>query len=224
MVLNWIGFRFLFRILPIKIELLSNATTIDSALNYIRYKQQEQQQDNLKSWYAQSKKDLDSPDDSNGNDDGNEELTTIRSSRNRRDIYLANHPPPIVDWQLPLLLKQSDGAKINWIYFRAQALDKYRNNEHCDIGHDDQNECEYTRFLSIDKIKPPDSAVRFRFANIQDQDILLIKTSDYITYHQDLLYKDCQSDYSQSYMTTNIQSKVKSVWRVARTTQDHTHA
>jgi hypothetical protein len=84
--INWIGFRFLFRILPIKIELLSNATTIDSALNYIRYKQQEQQQDNLKSWYAQSKKDLDSPDDSNGNDDGNEELTTIRSSRNRRDI------------------------------------------------------------------------------------------------------------------------------------------
>jgi hypothetical protein len=36
-----------------KLELLSNATTIDSALHYIRTKQQQQ-----------SKKDLDSPDDS----------------------------------------------------------------------------------------------------------------------------------------------------------------
>src|ERR671932_2945934 len=44
----------------VKLELLSNATTIDSALNYIKTKQQSQQ----------SKKDLDSLelDDSNGND------------------------------------------------------------------------------------------------------------------------------------------------------------
>jgi transcriptional antiterminator len=54
----------------VKLELLSNATTIDSALHYIRTKQQQQ-----------SKKDLDSPDDSNGNGDGNdEEFTTGRQT------------------------------------------------------------------------------------------------------------------------------------------------
>jgi predicted DNA-binding protein YlxM (UPF0122 family) len=52
----------------VKLELLSNATTIDSALHYIRTKQQQQS------------KHLDSPDDSNGNDDGNEEFTTGRQT------------------------------------------------------------------------------------------------------------------------------------------------
>ncbi len=50
-----------------KLELLSNATTIDSALNFIRSKQSQQQQ---------SKNDLDSQSDS----DGNEELTTGRQT------------------------------------------------------------------------------------------------------------------------------------------------
>ena len=53
----------------VKLELLSNATTIDSALHYMRTKQQQQ-----------SKKNLDSPDDSNGSDDGDEQLTTGRQS------------------------------------------------------------------------------------------------------------------------------------------------
>jgi hypothetical protein len=47
----------------VKLELLSNATTIDSALNYIRSKQREQQQ-----------KSLDSTSDDNNRDDG--QLTT----------------------------------------------------------------------------------------------------------------------------------------------------
>jgi hypothetical protein len=44
----------------VKLELLSNATTIDSALNYIRSKQQEQQQKRLA---------LDSIDNNNNDDD-----------------------------------------------------------------------------------------------------------------------------------------------------------
>ena len=54
----------------VKLELLSNATTIDSALHYIRTKQSQQQ----------SKKDLDSADDRNDNDYGNEEFTTGRQT------------------------------------------------------------------------------------------------------------------------------------------------
>jgi hypothetical protein len=48
----------------VKLELLSNATTIDSALNYIRNKQQEQQQKKhllLDSTSDDSNKDNDSP-------------------------------------------------------------------------------------------------------------------------------------------------------------------
>jgi hypothetical protein len=78
----------------------------------------------------------------------------------------------------------SASDNINWMYFRSEVLDKYRNNysKYCDIGHDYQNECEYIRFLSTDKSKPPESAVRFRFAsaNMQDQNILLVKAADYI--------------------------------------------
>jgi hypothetical protein len=33
------------------------------------------------------------------------------------EIYLANHPPPIMDRKIP----QAD--KINWIYFKAHVLD-----------------------------------------------------------------------------------------------------
>jgi hypothetical protein len=43
----------------VKLELLSNATTIDSALNYIRSKQQEQQ-------HSKKHLSLDSTDDSDG--------------------------------------------------------------------------------------------------------------------------------------------------------------
>ena len=51
----------------VKLELLSNATTIDSALNYIRSKQQQEQQKRLAS-------DLAIDDDNNDNDD--DQLTT----------------------------------------------------------------------------------------------------------------------------------------------------
>ena len=51
----------------VKLELLSNATTIDSALNYIRNKQQEQQQ--------KKRLDLDSTSNDN-NSDNDDRLTT----------------------------------------------------------------------------------------------------------------------------------------------------
>ena len=57
-----------------KLELLSNATTIDSALNYIRSKQQEKQQ-------QQNKRpglDAAGNDNNNNSDDGNGQLTTTR--------------------------------------------------------------------------------------------------------------------------------------------------
>jgi hypothetical protein len=50
----------------VKLELLSNATTIDSALNYIKSKQQQQQKKHLS---------LDSTSDDNNNSDDNDHLT-----------------------------------------------------------------------------------------------------------------------------------------------------
>jgi len=52
----------------VKLELLSNATTIDSALNYIRSKQQEQQQN--------KKPALDTIGNDNGNNNSDSQLTT----------------------------------------------------------------------------------------------------------------------------------------------------
>jgi hypothetical protein len=58
----------------VKLELLSNATTIDSALNYIRNKQQEQQQHKSLA--------LDSTTDDNNNDsDDDDQLTSTTNGR-----------------------------------------------------------------------------------------------------------------------------------------------
>jgi hypothetical protein len=53
----------------VKLELLSNATTIDSALNYIRNKQQQQEQEHHKRLA------LDSTSDDGSNSDNNDQLT-----------------------------------------------------------------------------------------------------------------------------------------------------
>jgi hypothetical protein len=58
----------------VKLELLSNATTIDSALNYIRNKQQQEQQQQKKHLS------LDSTSDDN-NDDSDSQLTTTTGGR-----------------------------------------------------------------------------------------------------------------------------------------------
>ena len=57
----------------VKLELLSNATTIDSALNYIRNKQQEQQQ--------QKRLALDSTDDGDDNSDGDDSRSSKEEGR-----------------------------------------------------------------------------------------------------------------------------------------------
>ena len=57
----------------VKLELLSNATTIDSALNYIRSKQQQEQQKRLAS-------DLAIDDDNNDNDDDQLTITGGRQT------------------------------------------------------------------------------------------------------------------------------------------------
>lgn len=63
--------------------------------------------------------------------------------------------------------------------YKAKVLDKYRNNQYCDIGYDVQNESHNIRFLSVDRNKPPDSRVPFRFTNIQNQDVLMVKVADW---------------------------------------------
>jgi hypothetical protein len=55
----------------VKLELLSNATTIDSALNYIRNKQQQSQQEQKKHLALDSRSD----DDNNSNHSDDDELT-----------------------------------------------------------------------------------------------------------------------------------------------------
>jgi hypothetical protein len=63
----------------VKLELLSNATTIDSALNYIRSKQQQ----------AQHKKklasELDGDDDTNDNDDDKNQLA--KAGHGRQSVF-----------------------------------------------------------------------------------------------------------------------------------------
>ena len=62
----------------VKLELLSNATTIDSALNYIRNKQQQEQHKKHSS--------LDSTNDSNDNDNDNDQITTT-SAAGRQTVF-----------------------------------------------------------------------------------------------------------------------------------------
>ena len=77
-------------------------------------------------------------------------------------------------------LKQFDQATneyidIRWMYFRREVLDKYRNNELCEIGG------EYIRFLRHDK-KTVASIVNFvnrNFANINGI-ILMVQAQEYI--------------------------------------------
>jgi hypothetical protein len=65
---------------------------------------------------------------------------------------------------------------IRWMYFRRKVLDKYRNNELCEIGS------EYIRFLHCDKKKTAASTVNFdnrRFVNI-DGIVLQVQAQQYI--------------------------------------------
>ena len=65
---------------------------------------------------------------------------------------------------------------IKWMYFRRQVLDKYRNNEFCDIGS------ENISFLEKDKKKTSASTVNFinrNFANMQGI-VLMVQAQDYI--------------------------------------------
>ena len=64
----------------VKLELLSNATTIDSALNYIRSKQQQEQQ---------SKKHLamDSSDDGDDNIDDSDDDSQLNKEEGRKTLF-----------------------------------------------------------------------------------------------------------------------------------------
>jgi hypothetical protein len=78
-------------------------------------------------------------------------------------------------------LKQFDHATneyrdIRWMYFRREVLNKYRNNDLCEIGS------EYIKFLRHDK-KTVASSVNFvnrNFANIKDGIVLMLQAQEYI--------------------------------------------
>jgi hypothetical protein len=78
-------------------------------------------------------------------------------------------------------LKQFDQAAneyrdIRWMYFRREVLNKYRNNDLCEIGS------EYIKFLRHDK-KTVASSVNFvnrNFANIKDGIVLMLQAQEYI--------------------------------------------
>ena len=61
------------------------------------------------------------------------------------------------------------------MHFRRQVLDKYRNNEFCDIGS------EHIRVLEQDKKTPP-STVNFVNRNFANTDgiVLMVQAQDYI--------------------------------------------
>lgn len=87
------------------------------------------------------------------------------------------------------------GSNINWIYYKRDVLNKYRNNPYIDIDIDDGHGYEYIRFLSVDNKKPPDSRVSFMtstsnlmrmmngkagYVNVpEDPSIIMFKTEDY---------------------------------------------
>jgi hypothetical protein len=65
---------------------------------------------------------------------------------------------------------------IRWMYFRREVLDKYRDNELCEIGS------EHISFLPHDKKKTSASTVNFvnrNFANI-DGIVLMLQAQQYI--------------------------------------------
>jgi predicted RNA binding protein with dsRBD fold (UPF0201 family) len=77
-------------------------------------------------------------------------------------------------------LKQFDQATneyrdIRWMYFRQEVLDKYRNNELCEIGG------EYNRFLRHDK-KTVVSTVNFVNRNLSNIGgiVLMVQAQEYI--------------------------------------------
>jgi hypothetical protein len=91
------------------------------------------------------------------------------------EMYYADHPPPTIDWHIP---RSVDASDIDWMYFRPEVLDKYRNHKYCDIGYDHDNQCEYIRFLPLLRDRPAQSAVRFH--TITNSNILKVKAIETI--------------------------------------------
>jgi hypothetical protein len=64
---------------------------------------------------------------------------------------------------------------IRWMYFRPQVLEKYRNNELCDIGN------EYISFLRhVYNKKTRASTVNFIRRNLPNINVLMLQTQDHV--------------------------------------------
>lgn len=53
------------------------------------------------------------------------------------------------------------GAAINWMFFKSDVLQKYRENKFVDIGYDGDRHTEYIRLLSHNPKLPPESRMNF---------------------------------------------------------------
>ncbi len=104
------------------------------------------------------------------------------------DLILASgeYDVPVARWQIPVrqFISARDASSAanesEYEYYKAEVLDKYRSNPYCDIGFDHDNQCHYIRFLNMDRSKPADSIIRFRYAKAGNQNVLMVNAIDSI--------------------------------------------
>jgi predicted transcriptional regulator len=71
----------------VKLELLSNATTIDSALEYIRSKQQQSQQHDHEHQNQKKAEDLDSTDEDEGDDSSSRSIPSTATTTGKQSVF-----------------------------------------------------------------------------------------------------------------------------------------
>jgi hypothetical protein len=71
----------------VKLELLSNATTIDSALEYIRSKQQQSQQHDHEHQNQKKAEDLDSTDEDEGDDSSSRSIPSTTTTTGKQSVF-----------------------------------------------------------------------------------------------------------------------------------------
>jgi hypothetical protein len=70
-----------------------------------------------------------------------------------------------------------DDKDIKYNHYKAEVLDKYRDNKYCHCGYDKDTESYFIRFLNTDSSKPPDSMLCFRYVSGSDK-VLMVEVAD----------------------------------------------
>jgi cobalamin biosynthesis protein CobT len=165
-----------------KLSLLSNATTIEHALGYIRSKQQqEQQQPQPEQSPPEQEQQQQEEDEQQSEEQQEESESTTNAGSGRQSVFwwtteeklqaakqsyslavaaakLNERAPHLYDW-------------VNWKCFKLDLLEKYRNSDLCDIGHN------HISFLDNDK-QTPASTVSFYHTNIPG--VIMLQTHSYL--------------------------------------------